>query len=149
MFFFKLYLLGPLKLFDKPTSCEDFIDQNSKEKKIFFLTSSSFADETFLKKISSFPQIVQIYLFDSTNSIQLSTNSNEKLKTKMRSQRQILVDLIEFHSNVSIQFEKQRNSSQAKESLQQAMKLFDFIDDKDQQLINLEENLHERLEKLQ
>ena len=152
-------LFSPLKQFDKPTSCEDHIEQNLKEKKIFFLTSASFADETLLKKIAALPQVVHLYLFDPTNATNLTKIcSVDPLKTKMGVERhiqfdetlyeQLLLDLIRFHSDVAVQHEKQRNAGPAKESLQTALKFFELIDEKDQQTNELEANLRERLQKL-
>lgn len=151
-------LFNPLKQFDKPTSCEDSIEQIYKDKKIFFLTSSSFADERFLKKISSFNQIIRIYLFDPTNSIEMMKFTDEQLTMKMGSQRQIqfdenlyeqiLFDLTEFYSNNSIQYEKQRNVSLAKENLQLALKYSDLAEEKDEQFNDLQQNINERLQKL-
>lgn len=152
-------LFSPLKQFDKPTSCEDHIEQNLKEKKIFFVTSSAFADETLLKKIGALPQVVHLYLFDPTNATNLTTIcSADPLKTKMGAERHIqfdenlyerlLLDLIRFHADVAAQHEKQRNVGQAKESLQAALNFFELIDEKDSQTDELEASLRDRLQKV-
>ncbi|CAF3321707.1 unnamed protein product [Rotaria socialis] len=62
-------LLSPIRQFDKLTSCLDSVELSLKDRCFLFLTSDSFADEEFLKKIASLPNVYHIYIYDQQGNI--------------------------------------------------------------------------------
>ncbi|CAF3413699.1 unnamed protein product, partial [Rotaria socialis] len=62
-------LLSLIRQFDKLTSCLDSVELSLKDRCILFLTSDSFADEEFLKKIASLPNVYHIYIYDQQGNI--------------------------------------------------------------------------------
>jgi hypothetical protein len=146
-------LLSPIRQFDRPTSCLDCIEQSLKDKRILFLTSNAFADELFLKKIASFSNIYYIYIYDQQgNDYQINdTTLNEKMGSKRIIQfdenlyEQIILDLINIYSNES---DRLGSGKEAKEFLESAVKFLNTIDDKDQDLQQMEKNLKSRINHL-
>ncbi len=143
-------ILTPIRQFDKPTSCYDHIELSLKDKRVVFLTSDAFADEFFLKKIASLPNVNHIYVYDQQgNDYQMDDiNLNQKMGTKRviqfdeRLYEQLILDLITIYSNES---ERLGTGRDARELLETAIKLLDTIDDKDQDLQQMERNLKSRL----
>ncbi|CAF2145331.1 unnamed protein product [Rotaria magnacalcarata] len=143
-------LLSPIRQFDKPNSCLDSIELSLKDKCVFFLTSDSFADEEFLKKIASIPNIYRIYIYDQQGNGYQFDDAN--LIKKLGSERiiqfdeqlykQILLDLIKIYSKES---DQAGQGKQAKELLESAVKLINTIDDKDEDLQQLEKYLLTRI----
>jgi hypothetical protein len=146
-------LLSPIRQFDKPTLCLDCIEQSLKDKRILFLTSTAFVDEIFLKKLASLSNIHHIYIYDQ-EGIDYQINDTN-LNKKMGSQRiiqfdenlyeQIILDLINIYSNES---DRLKEGKEAKELLESSIKLLDTIDDKDENLQQMEKNLITRIEHL-
>lgn len=143
-------ILTPIRQFDKPTSCFDHIELSLKDKRVILLTSNAFADEIFLKKIASLPNVNHIYVYDQQgNNYQMDdTNLNQKMGFKRviqfdeRLYEQLILDLITIYSNESDRLETGRD---AKDLLESAMKLLDTIDDKDQDFQQIEKNLKSRI----
>jgi hypothetical protein len=144
-------ILTPVRQFDRPTTCLNYIKQNLKDKRILFLTSDVFADELFLKEIASLSNIYHIYIYNQQGiDYQINDGSlNEKMGLKRIIQsdeclyKQIILDLINIYSNESDRLEK---SKEAKELLESAIKLLKTIDDKDQDLQQMEESLISRID---
>ncbi|CAF5070463.1 unnamed protein product, partial [Rotaria magnacalcarata] len=140
--------------FDKPTSCLDSIELSLKDKCILFLTSDSFADEEFLKKIASFPNVYRIYIYDQQGNNYPIDDAN--LAKKMGSERiiqfdehlykQIILDLIKIYSKES---DQAGQGKQAKELLESAVTLINTIDDKDEELQQMEKYLLSRISYLE
>ncbi|CAF3306998.1 unnamed protein product [Rotaria socialis] len=143
-------LLSPIRQFDKPNSCLDSIELSLKDKCLFFLTSDSFADEAFLKKIAAMPNIYRIYIYDQQGNNYQFDDTN--LARKMGSERiiqfdeqlykQIIVDLIKIYSKES---DQAGQGKQAKELLESAVTLINTIDDKDEDLEQMENYLLTRI----
>jgi hypothetical protein len=138
-------ILSPLRQFDRPTSCLDCIEQSSKDQQVVFLTSNIFADELFLKKIASLPNVHRLYVYDQQGSNYQMTDAS--LARKMGSKRviqfderlyeQIVLDLIDIYSKESDRLGK---GKAAKELLESAVKLLNTIDDRDEDLQQMENN---------
>jgi len=147
-------ILSPIRQFDRPTSCLDCIEQTLKDKKILFFTSNVFADELFLKKIASLSNVYHIYIYDQQRiDYQINdTNLSKKMSSKRIIQfdeclyEQLIMDLINIYSNESNKLDK---GKEAKELLELAVKLLNTIDDKDQDLEQMEKNLKSRINHLQ
>ena len=146
-------LLTPIRQFDRPTSCLDHIELSLKDKRVFFLASDVFADELFLKKVASLPNVEHIYVYDQQgNDYQMTdTNLSKKMGSKRviqfdeRLYEQLILDLINIYSNESDRLGKCRD---AKDLLESAIKLLGTIDDKDQDLQETEKYLKSRLHHL-
>lgn len=143
-------LLSPIRQFDKPASCLDSIELSLKDKCIFFLTTSTFADDEFLRQMASIPNVYRMYIYDQQcNNYQLNDPNLEK---KMGSDRiiqfdeqlykQIVVDLIKIYSKESGQAGQRK---QAKELLESAVQLINTVDDKDEELEQIEKYLLSRI----
>jgi hypothetical protein len=149
-------ILSPIRQFDKPTSCLDFIEESLKDKRVLFLTSHIFADELFLNKIASLSNVCRIYVYDQQGKNYQMDDSN--LKKKMGLERviqfderlyeQLVLDLIDIYSNESNRLENGKQSKEAKELLESAVKLLDTIDDKDEDVERIENNLVYRINHL-
>lgn len=143
-------LLSPIRQFDKPSSCLDATEFSLKDKRIFFITSNSFADHEFLKKLASLSNVYHIYIYNQEGKDYQINDSN--LNKKMGLDRiiqfdeqlykQIVIDLIQMYSNDSSQL---ANVQQAKQSLEYALKLLNTIDDKDEDLQQMENYLLSRI----
>ena len=147
-------LLSPLKQFDKPTACEDFLHQSLKDKRVFFITSGVFADEMLLKKISSMSQVSRLYIYDPDGHAYPLVDPH--LRSKMGEERviqlderlyeQIVLDLVDFCSKESVRLEKEKKSVEGKEHLHLAMKWLKTIDERDDEHIEqIEQELLSRL----
>lgn len=149
-------ILSPIRQFDKPTSCYDYLNESTKDKNVFFLTTSVFAEEDFLRKISSLTNITQIYIYDQTNQ-QIKIN-DKKLMDKIGSQRiiqfdemlleQILFDLIQYYQSQGQLFLTQKQSIQAKQLFQLSLQFFDYIDDINQDLQVIQDNLIQQIQQI-
>ncbi len=143
-------LLTPIRQFDKPTSCLDHIELSLKDKRVIFITSDIFADESFLKKVASLPNVNHIYVYEQQgNDYQMDDiNLKQKMGLKRviqfdeRLYEQLILDLITIYSNES---DRLGTGIDAKELLESAMKLLQTIDDKDQDLQQMERNLKSRM----
>ncbi|CAF0897925.1 unnamed protein product [Rotaria sordida] len=143
-------LLSPIRQFDKPSSCLDSIELSLKNKCIFFITSNSFVDEEFLKKIASLSNVYRIYIYNQEGNDYQFTDTNliKKIGLERIVQfdeqlyKQIILDLIKIYSKESNQ------SRQAKELLKSAVKLLNTIDDKDEDLQDIEKYLISRIHNL-
>ena len=146
-------LLSPLKQFDKPTMCEDFLHQSLKDKRVFFITSGVFADEMFLKKISSMAHVTRLYIYSPEGHDSPLNDSN--LKAKMGEERiiqvderlyeQVILDLVDFSSKEALRLEKEKKGKEAKEQLQTAIKWLKTIDEPDEEMQRIEAELLVRL----
>ncbi|CAF3464336.1 unnamed protein product, partial [Rotaria sp. Silwood2] len=134
----------------------DFIHDSSKDKYVFFLTTSVFAEEEFLRKIASLANVFFIYIYDQDNK-QFTTN-DKTLSEKMGSQRlihfdeilyeQLIYDLISFYKNQADQLIKDEQSKQAKQLLEYATKLIDTCDDINQDLQLIQQDLNDRIRRI-
>lgn len=143
-------LLVPIRQFDRPTSCCDHIELCLKDKHVFFLTSNAFVDDLFLKQIASIGHIHRIYIYDQegTHYENNDENLNEKMGLKRiiqfdeRLYEQIVIDLIDLYCSKSDRLGETRD---AKDLIENARKLLDTIDEKDQDLQEMEKHLESRL----
>ncbi len=138
-------ILSPLRQFDRPTSCLDCIEQSLKDHRVLFLTSNIFADDVFLKKIASLSNIHRIYIYNQQATDYQINDAN--LAKKMGSERviqfderlyeQVVLDLMDIYSKESDRLGK---GKEAKELLESAVKLLNTIDDRDEDLQQMENN---------
>ncbi|CAF0870589.1 unnamed protein product [Rotaria sp. Silwood1] len=149
-------ILSPIRQFDKPTSCYDFICDSTKDKHVFFLTTSVFAEEEFLRKIASLTNVSFIYVYDQDNK-QFTTNDKNLLE-KMGSQRlihfdeilyeQLIYDLARFYKNQADQLILGNQSKQGKQLLEYAVQLIDTCDDLNQDLQLIQQDLKEKIQRV-
>ncbi|CAF2666417.1 unnamed protein product [Rotaria sp. Silwood2] len=143
-------LLSPIRQFDKPASCLDSIELSFKDRCVLFLTSNHFADEEFLKKLASLSNVYRIYIYNQEGNYYQFVDKN--LAKKMGLERiiqfdeqlykQIIFDLIKIYSKES---DQSGQSKQAKQLLESAVKLLDTIEDKDEDLQEIETYLISRI----
>lgn len=146
-------LLSPIRQFDKPAACLDSIELSLKDKRIFFLTSNTFADEEFLKKVASFANIYRMYIYDQErNDYQINeTNLAKKMGSERIIQfdeqlyKQIVLDLIKIYSNES---DRIGSIKETRELLESATILLNTIDDKDEDIQQIEKYLLSRINSL-
>jgi len=149
-------ILSPIKQFDKPTNCIDFIKDSIKDKQVIFLTTAVFAEEDFLKTIASLSNVTFIYIYDQLNK---DHNINDKLlQDKMGSQRiihfdetlyeQLIKDLVQLYQNEGDKLIKLKQTKQAKPLFQLAIQLIDTIDDKDQDLQQIQQDLVDKIDRI-
>jgi len=149
-------ILSPIKQFDKPTNCIDFIKDSIKDKQVIFLTTAVFAEEDFLKTIASLSNVTFIYIYDQLNK---DHNINDKLlQDKMGSQRiihfdetlyeQLIKDLVQLYQNEGDKLIKLKQTKQAKPLFQLAIQLIDTIDDKDQHLQQIQQDLIDKIDRI-
>ncbi|CAF1333314.1 unnamed protein product [Rotaria magnacalcarata] len=143
-------LLSPIRQFDKPTSFLDSIESSLKDRYVLFLTSDSFADEEFLNKIASLPNVYRIYIYNQQeNNYQMDDiNLAEKMGSERIIQfdeqlyKQIILDLIKIYSKES---DQAGQGKQAKELFEFAVQLINTIDDQDEDLQQMEKYLLSRI----
>ncbi|CAF1659306.1 unnamed protein product [Rotaria magnacalcarata] len=117
-------LLSPIRQFDKPNSCLDWIELSLKDKCVFFLTSDR-----------------NNYQFDDTN-LARKMGSERIIQFDEQLYKQIILDLIKIYSKES---DQAGQGKQAKELLEFAVKLIHTIDDKDEELQEMEKYLLTRI----
>ena len=149
-------ILSPIKQFDKPTMCADFIKDSIKDKQILFLTSNVFADQEFLRSIASLSNVIYIYIYDPSNN-QHSIN-DQILQEKMGQQRiihfderlyeQLVYDLIHLYQIKADQLHRGRQNKEAKQLFQLATQLIDTIDDKDSDLEQIQRDLFIKIDQI-
>jgi hypothetical protein len=149
-------VLSPIRQFDKPTLCLDFVQDSIKDKRVLFLTSAVFAEEEFLRQIASLSNVIHIYIYDQDNH---DHPTNDKLlEEKMGVERvihfderlyeQLINDLIKLYSNEGDRLERGRQTKEAKQLFQYAAQLIDTIDDKDQELEQIQRDLFARIDRI-
>jgi len=149
-------LLSPIKQFDKPTNCADFLQDSIKDKRVIFLTSGVFAEEEFLRTIASLSNVIYIYIYDQKNN---DHNTNDKnLQEKMGQQRvvhfderlyeQLVYDLVHLYQYEGDKLERARQTKEAKQLFQSAVQLIDTIEEKDEDLQQIQTDLIQRIERI-
>ncbi|CAF1022390.1 unnamed protein product [Rotaria sordida] len=150
-------ILSPIRQFDKPTLCYDFIHDSIKDKNVIFLTTSVFAEEDFLRKIASLTNVFFIYVYDQDNK-QFTTNDKDLLE-KMGSKRlihfdeilyeQLIYDLVQLNINNADQLIINEEYKKAKQLFEDAIQLIDTCqDDINQDLQSIKFNLTQRIQRI-
>lgn len=146
-------ILTPIRQFDKPTACLDHIELSLRDKRVVFLTSDVFAEELLLKKIASLPNVHRIYVYDQhgrdyqmdDRDLQAKMGAKRVVQFDERLYEQIILDLANIYSQES---DRLGSGVDARDLLESAIKLLDTLDEKDQDLEQLEKNLRARLSHL-
>jgi ribonucleotide reductase beta subunit family protein with ferritin-like domain len=149
-------VLSPLRQFDKPTICLDFLRDSIKDKRVLFLTSGVFAEEDFLRQVASLSNVIYIYVYDQQNK---DHNTNDQtLLDKMGVERvihfderlyeQLINDLIQLYTNEGDQCERARQKKEAKQLFEYAAQLIDTIEDQDQDLQQIQRDLFARIDRI-
>ena len=130
------------------------MEQSLKGQQVFFLTSNIFADELFLKKIASLSNICRMYVYNQQGIDYQINDAN--LAKKMGAERiiqfderlyeQIILDLVDIYSKESDRLKK---GKEAKQLLESAVKLLATIDDKDEDLQQMEISFISRINQLE
>lgn len=146
-------ILSPIRQFDKPTNCYDFIRDSTKDKKVLFITTSTFAEEDFLHQIALLTNVYFIYIYDQDNK-QFNTNDKNILE-KLGSQRlihfdeilyeQIITDLIQLNKNQAEIFIKNKQFNEAKQLIEYSLNLIETCDEINQDLQIIQQDLYEKL----
>jgi tRNA isopentenyl-2-thiomethyl-A-37 hydroxylase MiaE len=149
-------LLSPIKQFDKPTICTDYIKDSIKDKRVLFLTTAAFAEEDFLRTIASLSNVIFIYIYDQQNKDH--TINDQIIHDKMGSQRiihfderlyeQLVNDLVQLYQNEGDRFIKIKEIKQAKPLFQLALQLIDTVDEKDQDIEQIQRDLFEKIDRI-
>ena len=149
-------ILAPIRQFDKPTICFDYVRDSTKDKNVIFLTSNTFAEEDFLRGIASLTNVIYIYVYDQDN--RGNTTNDKTLLEKMGTKRiinfdellyeQLVYDLSQLYQNQGDQLVKQKENKQAKQLYENAMQLIDTVDDKNEDLQAIEQNLSEKIQRM-
>lgn len=149
-------ILSPIKQFDKPTICTDFIQDSIKDKRILFITSGVFAEKDFLEKISSLSNVIYIYIYDQLNKDYQINNKN--LQEKMGEQRiihfderlyeQLIQDLVHLYQIQGDKFIQDKQNKEAKLFYELSKQLIDTIDDKDQDIQQIQQDLITKIQQI-
>lgn len=150
-------LLSPIKQFDKPTNCFDYLKESTKDKQIFFITTNVFAQLEFLQSVASLSNVIHIFIYDKTSNQQYQLNQN-LLQLKIGEERiirfderlyeQIIIDLAhlkEIHADLLL---KNKLYKEAKQSFQLALQYFDVIDDKDEDILRIQQDLTNKINQI-
>jgi len=149
-------LLSPIRQFDKPTICADYIRDSIKDKRVLFLTSAVFAEEEFVRTIASLSNVIYIYIYDQQNKDH--TTNDKILQEKMGSERvihfderlyeQLVYDLVQLYQNEGIHLLKEKQKKEAKQLFELAAQLIDTIDDKDEHLQQIQRDLFAKIDSI-
>jgi predicted HTH transcriptional regulator len=149
-------ILSPMKQFDKPTICFDYLKDTIKDKRVLFLTTKAFAQQDFLRSIASLSNVTFIYIYDTSNQ-DYSTN-DQILQDKMGQQRiihfderlyeQLIQDLVYLYQNQAQLLLKNKQNKEAKQLFQTALQFIDTIEEKDQDLEQIQTDLIAKIEQI-
>ena len=150
-------LLSPIKQFDKPTNCYDYLKESTKDKEIFFLMTNSFAQQQFLQSIASLPNLIHIYIYDQTSNGQYQLNQ-PILQQKIGEERiirfderlyeQIIIDLVRFFENHGDFLQKSKQNKEAKQTFQLALQYIENIDEKDDDIQQIQQDLTNKINQI-
>jgi hypothetical protein len=149
-------LLSPIRQFDKPTICTDYLKDSMKDKNVLFLTSNVFAEQDFLRTIASLPNVIYIYIYDQLNQTYSFTDQilQEKLSEERiihfdeRLYEQLVCDIIYLYQNEADRLQRARQTKEAKQLFQSAAELIDTIDEKDQDIQQIQRDLFAKIDKI-
>ncbi|CAF1105093.1 unnamed protein product [Rotaria magnacalcarata] len=149
-------ILSPLRQFDKPTACYDFLQDSTKDKKVFFLTTNIFAEEDFLRQIALLKSVHFIYIYDQENKP--FTTNDKNLLEKMGSKRlihfdeilyeQLIYDLIQLYKNQAEQLVKDKQNKEAKQLFEYSLQLIDTVEEHNQDLQTIQQDLFEKIQQI-
>ncbi len=149
-------ILSPIKQFDKPTNCFDYLKDSIKDKRVLFLTTKSFAQQDFLHSIASLPNVIFMYIYDTSN--QDYAINDQIIQQKMGEQRiihfdeilyeQLITDLVFLYQNQGEILLKEKQNKEAKQLFQTASLLIDNIEEKDQDLQQIQTDLLAKIGKI-
>ncbi|CAF1344078.1 unnamed protein product [Didymodactylos carnosus] len=147
------HVTNPLKTFDKPTVCIDFID-SVKDKKIFLITTGPFAQD-LVREVHDLPQIEFIYIY--THDI------NDHSRWVRQYSKIGIEHLINFDENLleclihdiggylmrdGDKCERGRELIQAKQLYEYAKGLYDQMSTENEEFKEISNELHQRITKL-
>lgn len=150
-------LLSPIKQFDKPTNCFDYLRESTKEKQIFFITTNVFAQQEFLQSIASLSNVIHIFIYNKTTNeqyqftqpiLQQKIGDERIIRFDERLYEQIIIDLVHLEQNHADFLHKNKQNKEAKQSYQLALQYIDNIDDKDEDIQRIQQDLTNKINQI-
>ena len=149
-------VLSPIRQFDKPTLCLDFLQDSIKDKRVLFLTSHVFAEEEFLRTIASLPNVIHIYIYDQFNkdhqtndqNLQEKMGQNRVIHFDERLYEQLIYDLIQLYQNQGDLLQRTNKKKESKELFEYAAQLIDTIEEPDEDFQQIQRDLFSRIDQI-
>ena len=150
-------LLSPIKQFDKPTNCFDYLKESTKDKQIFFITTNVFAQQEFLQSIASLTNVIHLFIYDKTSNgeyhfnqpiLQQKIGEERIIRFDERLYEQIIIDLVHLQLNHGDFLLKSKQNKEAKQSYQLALQYIDNIDEKDDDIQQIQQDLTNKINQI-